>query len=455
MTLGGGLLQLVAQGKQDVFLSGNPQITWFKMVYRRYTNFAIESQAIYFDGNPDFGKRLTCTIPRRGDLLGPLLLEITLPQIQYTTPQLIQGVLTTNANYVTSLGHALIEEISVEIGEQEIDRQTGEWLYVWSELSTSPGIRDGFNDMIYKYPGTVPPPFTTEVINNAVSIGGSTYNYGAVKLYIPLQFWFNKNPGLYLPLIALQYHPIRINLKLRSLAQLVTTYGAIPAGQTCPDPPPLIPNHITDLRMYGDYVHLDVEERKRFVSNSHEYLIEQIQYTSRISVPSGTLTAVVPLEFNQPLRELIWVVQRDIMQTTNEWFNFTPTSSREMGHYIDMLQQAILQLDGYDRFEVRDAGYFRLVQPYHYHTNVPTNTYIYCYSFALRPEELQPSGSLNASRIDSIQLQVALRPDPPLTLATTDPSYVPPRGNSNIRVYGTNHNILRVVNGFGGLLFKI
>ena len=159
MTLGGGLLQLVAQGKQDVFLSGNPQITWFKMVYRRYTNFAIESQAIYFDGNPDFGKRLTCTIPRRGDLLGPLLLEITLPQIQYTTPQLIQGVLTTNANYVTSLGHALIEEISVEIGEQEIDRQTGEWLYVWSELSTSPGIRDGFNDMIYKYPGTVPPPF--------------------------------------------------------------------------------------------------------------------------------------------------------------------------------------------------------------------------------------------------------------------------------------------------------
>ena len=276
-----------------------------------------------------------------------------------------------------------------------------------------------------------------------------------MKLYIPLQFWFNKNPGLYLPLIALQYHPIRINLKLRSLAQLVTTYGAIPAGQTCPDPPPLIPNHITDLRMYGDYVHLDVEERKRFVSNSHEYLIEQIQYTSRISVPSGTLTAVVPLEFNQPLRELIWVVQRDIMQTTNEWFNFTPTSSREMGHYIDMLQQAILQLDGYDRFEVRDAGYFRLVQPYHYHTNVPTNTYIYCYSFALRPEELQPSGSLNASRIDSIQLQVALRPDPPLTLATTDPSYVPPRGNSNIRVYGTNHNILRVVNGFGGLLFKI
>jgi hypothetical protein len=120
-----------------------------------------------------------------------------------------------------------------------------------------------------------------------------------------------------------------------------------------------------------------------------------------------------------------------------------------------MLQQAILQLDGYDRFEVRDAGYFRLVQPYQYHTNVPTDTYIYCYSFSLRPEELQPSGSLNASRIDSIQLQVALRPDPPASLPVTDPSYTPPRGNAHIRVYATNHNILRIVNGFGGLLFKI
>jgi hypothetical protein len=164
---------------------------------------------------------------------------------------------------------------------------------------------------------------------------------------------------------------------------------------------------------------------------------------------------VVPLEFNQPLRELLWVIQRDQMQTTNEWFNYSPTSSREAGSSYDMLQQAILQLDGYDRFEVRDAGYFRLVQPFQHHSNVPTDNYIYTYSFALRPEDLQPSGSLNASRLDSIQLQIALRPDPPATLANTDPSYVPPRGNASIRVYASNHNILRVVNGFGGLLFKI
>jgi len=210
--------------------------------------------------------------------------------------------------------------------------------------------------------------------------------------------------------------------------------------------------------MYGDYVNLDVEERRRFVSNSHEYLIEQIQYTPNISIPKDTTTATIQLDFNHPLRELIWVVQRDCMATVNEWFNYSPVSIylNELGNSnIDMLQQALLQLDGYDRFEVRDAKYFSRVQPYQYHTNVPTDTFIYCYSFAIRPEELQPSGSLNASRIDSMNLQVALRPDPPPTLATTDPSYVPIRGNAHIRVYTTNHNVLRIVNGFGGILFKI
>ena len=477
MTLGGGLLQLVAQGKQDVFLTGNPQVTWFKMVYRRYTNFSIESQAIYFDGTPDFGKRLTCVIPKRGDLLGPLLLEITLPQIKYqlTSESGVQVKLGRNtaavnidstndtASYISNLGHAIIEEVSVEIGEQEIDKQTGEWMHIWSKLSTSPGIQNGFNDMVYNYANGVPPPNTQPVAENSVSIGGSSYQYGAVKLYIPLQFWFNKNPGLYLPLLALQYHPIRINIKFRPLSQLIVKYGDVcDTTGACANPPPIVTNHITDLRMYGDYVNLDVEERRRFVSNSHEYLIEQIQYTPKVSIPDKTTTSTVSLDFNHPLRELLWIIQRDCMASWNEWFNFSAVSTNEVGNEsIMMLQQAILQLDGYDRFEVRDGGYFRLVQPYQYHTNVPTDTFIYCYSFSLRPEELQPSGSLNASRIDSINLQIALRSDPPLTLPsgapmpTTDPRYVPARGNASVRVYATNHNILRVVNGFGGLVFKI
>ena len=475
MTLGGGLLQLVAQGKQDVFLTGNPQITWFKMVYRRYTNFSVESQAIYFDGTPDFGKRLTCVIPRRGDLLGPLLLEITLPTIKFKegtsvnidgggNVTIVKGV-NDEAAYVTNLGHALIEEVSIEIGEQEIDKQTGEWMHIWSKLTTQPGVQGGFDDMIYNYKG-VPPPSSQPVDDNSVSIGGSTYQYGAVKLYIPLQFWFNKNPGLYLPLLALQYHPIRINLKLRPLSQLIQFYDTACGANSgpCANAPELEPAKIIDFRMYGDYVNLDTEERRRFVSNSHEYLIEQIQYTPNISIPDKTTTATVSLDFNHPLREIIWVIQRDCMSSVNDWFNYSPLSTflGEVGNDgINMLQQALIQLDGYDRFEVRDAGYFRLVQPYQYHTNVPTDTFIYCYSFAIRPEELQPSGSLNASRIDSMNLQIALRTDPPagttpnLPNGDSNPRYVPKRGNAHIRVYTTNHNILRIVNGFGGLLFKI
>ncbi len=445
MTLGGGLLQLVAVGKQDVFLTGNPQITWFKMVYRRYTNFAIESQAIPFDGDPDFGKRLTCTIPRRGDLLGPLLLEITLPEIYLTNGTL--------AAYVNSVGHALIEEVSIEIGEQEIDKHTGEWMEIWSELTTPAGQRAGFNNMIGRFDGSLAPP-TTYPPSTAVAVGTTAYQYGAVKLYVPLQFWFCKNPGLYLPLLAMQYHTVRINLKLRSLSQLVFQAGIPVNSNACPPPATQVQvAKIKDIRLYGDYAHLDVEERRRFVANSHEYLIEQLQYTPRVDIPETTTTATVPLEFNHCIKEMVWVLQRNAIEANNEWFNFSSTSTQEPGQRRDMLQDAIIQMDGYDRFEVRDAGYFRLVQPWLRHTNVPIGTFIYCYSFGIKPEEQQPSGSFNASRIDTLKLQISLRPD--TTLPVTDPNYIPACGNSHIRVYAVNHIVLRVVEGFAGVLFRI
>lgn len=459
MPSGGGLLQLVAVGKQDVFLTGNPQITWFKMVYRRYTNFAIESQKIYFDGDPDFGKRVTALIQRRGDLLGPMMLEIVLPYVTMTDG--------TVAKYVNGVGYALIDEISLEIGEQEIDKQTGEWMQVWSTLTTSASQRDALNNMIGRVDGLNLPPLNPKAV--PCSVG--SYKYGAMKLYIPLQFWFNKNPGLYLPLLAMQYNPIRINLKLKDLNSIIdkTDLSGACAGVQ-PNPVSFI-----DFQMWGDYIYLDTEERRRFVANTHEYLIEQIQYTPRISIPEGINTQNVRVEFNHPLREIIWLLRREAMDATNEWFNWGSTSSHEPGISRDMLQDAVLQVDGYDRFDLRDAGYFRMVQPFQYHTTTDVKQFIYLYSFALRPEEMQPSGSLNASRIDNMNLIVNLRPDTsePITIgydsngnqvAANDPSsirtvinpaYVPNRGRSNIIVYAKNHNVLRVVNGFAGLLFKI
>jgi hypothetical protein len=416
MTGGGGLLQLVARGKQDVFLTGNPQITWFKMVYRRYTNFAIESMPMYFDGTPDFGKRITCLVPRRGDLLGQVILEVTLPQIKLATNQTI-------ASYVNAIGHALIQEISIEIGEQEIDKQTGEWMEIWSNLTTTEETRFGFYDMIGKVDGYVPPTL-----------------YGPLKLYIPLRFWFCKNPGLHLPLLALQYHPVRINLTLRPLQQLFYSDELV---ANC-DTTTVNPVSITDMQLWGDYVHLDVDERRRFVANSHEYLIEQIQYSPSIGLNASISSYPVRVEFNNPIREFIFVIQKNVMQSYHEWFNYSSLAISENGQRTDLLSSAVLQLDGQDRFEERNAGYFRLVQPWQRHTCIPNEDYLYVYSFALRPEDLQPTGSMNASRIDNIIWQLTLN-------QTTNPL----RGNCSARVYATNHNVLRVVDGFGGLLFTI
>lgn len=412
----GGLLQLVALGKQDVFLTGNPQMTWFKMVYRRYTNFAIESQPMYFDGTPDFGKRITCNVPRRGDLLSQIILEVTLPALQ-----LLDG---TPVSYVNAVGHALIQEITLEIGEQEIDRQTGEWMEIWSNYTTTKDKQTAFYNMIGKLDGYSPPTL-----------------FGPLKLYIPLRFWFCRNPGLALPLIALQYHPIRINLTLRPLSQLFFSQGlTTPLCTTLQ----VKPASIIDLMLWGDYVYLDVEERRRFVSSTHEYLIEQVQYTSPIPIAPGATSGSLRFEFNHAVRELFWYVQRDDMTRYHEYFNYSSLGTFEVGTRKDILLDAVLQLDGFDRFQVRDAGYFRLVQPWQYHTVVPEESFMYSYSFALRPEDVQPSGSMNASRMDSMVLQVNI-----------EPTLINSIGTLHTRIYGINHNVLRIADGFGGVLFTI
>jgi hypothetical protein len=417
---GGGLLQLVAQGKQDAFLTGNPQISFFKLVYRRHTNFAVESMPMYFDGTPTFGKRITCNVPRRGDLLGPLFLEVSLPAIYDESGN--------SLSYVNSIGHALIQEISIEIGEQEIDRQTGEWMEIWTKCITSSSQKDAFETMIGRMDSYV-----------------STQNFGPMKIVIPLHFWFCRNPGMYLPLLAMQYHPIRINIKLRPLNELFYTDDL--EFDSCIQTKPAA---IDSIVMWGDYVFLDTEERRRFVSIDHEYLIEQVQYTPTYGIPENQIQIPIKLDFNHPLKELFWVVQRDLMTQRHEWFNWSSLSITESipsGIFrTDNLASALLQVDGKDRFDERDAVYFRLVQPYKHHTTTEVDSFLYMYSFALRPEDVQPTGSLNASRIDSLILQ--------LTLVSSAVSQ-PPRGACSARVYALNHNVLRVADGYGGLLFRV
>jgi hypothetical protein len=428
MTQGGGLLQLVAQGKQDVFLTGNPQVTWFKMVYRRYTNFSIESQIIQFDNQPDFGRRITCLLPRKGDLLGPLWLEIKLPAI-------VDALTGNPLSYTNSTAHALIQEISFEIGSQEIDKQTGEWMEMWSNYTVQADKREGWNMMIGKTSGASQGNSSSSIVNL----------YGPLSLYLPLRFWFCKNPGLYLPLLAIQYHPIRINITLRSLQQMFLNDN--PTISPCDIH--AAPASIISMDMYGDFVHLDVEERRRFVSNAHEYLIEQVQYTSSYPIDSTASSIQIPMEFNHPIRELYWIVQRDVAVNARQWFNYTNLSIGEVPPlsiipYKNLINTALLRIEGYDRFDIRSADYFRLVQPYQYHSVIPIDDYVYSYSFCFRPEDIQPNGSMNASRLDTMTLQLEL-----------DNTVTPARGTSVARIYALNHNVLRIVDGFGGLLFRI
>jgi hypothetical protein len=505
MTQGGGLLQLVAQGKQDVFLTGNPSVTWFKFVYRRYTNFAIESQRMYFEGSPNFGQRLTCLVPRNGDLLGPMFLKVTLPPLYYVGSGKPVG-------YVNSPGHALIQEISVQIGEQEIDKQTGQWMEIWSSLTVDASQRVGFEQMVGQRPGY---PFI-DVSNNALDVSGANRdisgylfsrengnslvdisgvgisglnikpringndipgpttapfprNYddpiiGPQTLYIPLRFWFNKNPGLYLPLLAMQYHPVRINVTLAPLQDMF--YCSALYNPEKPTNPQVCNAGLSvqpaqlGIELWGDYVYLDVPERRRFVSSNLEYLIEQVQYTPPLAIPRNSRFATLSLNFNHPIKEFIWVLQRNIMTNRHEYFNWSSLGfyeimkNRQNGlpnppRRSDLMVNAKIQLDGQDRFDARDPVYFRLVQPYQRHTTIPSDRYIYVYSIALRPEDQQPSGTLNASRIDNLVLQLGLADSS--TGYNTSALF----GDMSAYVYATNYNVLRVIDGYAGLLFSV
>ena len=422
-------MQLVAYGAQDIYLTGNPQITFFKVVYRRHTNFAVESIEQTFNGQADFNKRVTATISRNGDLIQQMYLEVLLPSASL-------AVGSTSNVWTYGVGNALVKQAEIEIGGQLIDRQYGDWMNIWTELTTTAGKRDGYDDMV----GNKLAPVGTSA---GSQLGGLSFA-SPQHLYVPLQFWFNRNPGLALPLIALQYHVVNLNLEIRAFADLIN----ISAGSSTPA-------SSLGCKLYVDYIYLDTDERRRFAQVSHEYLIEQVQFTGAESIGSSISSKNVTLNFNHPVKELVWVhttadhTTSGVGANSCRWFNYSGANAGN----VDTFSTALLQLNGHDRFSVRQADYFRKVQNYEHHTRVPrvgadlsvTDTtltqrqqYIYTYSFALSPEEHQPSGTCNFSRIDNAVLQLAYSGRPAM----------------NLNVYAVNYNVLRIMSGMGGLAYS-
>ena len=424
-------MQLVAYGAQDIYLTGNPQITFFKVVYRRHTNFAVESIEQTFNGQADFGKRVTATISRNGDLIQQMYLEVELPLVTATAG-------STSNVWTYGVGNALVKQAEIEIGGQLIDRQYGDWMNIWTEHTVPAGKRDGYDDMVGN----------KLTASNNDQLGGVAFvaSGNKTRLYVPLQFWFNRNPGLALPLIALQYHEVKLNLEIRPSADLLNVSGTLPTIGSL------------GCKLYVDYVYLDTDERRRFAQVSHEYLIEQVQFTGSESIGAALGSKNVTLNFNHPVKELVWAHVSTNHSTTGvgatncKWFNY---SGADTTSGIDSFTTALLQLNGHDRFSVRQADYFRKVQNYEHHTRVPRvgsdlNTittdpravrrqYIYTYSFALSPEEHQPSGTCNFSRIDNAVLQLAYSGSTPAM---------------SLNVYAVNYNVLRIMSGMGGLAYS-
>ena len=505
-------MQLVSYGAQDIYISGNPQITFWKILYKRHTNFAMESIEVTFNGQADFNKRVTAVINRNADLMYKTYVQVTLPQVA------VSGA--NGFRWVNYIGHRLINQVELEIGGQRIDRQYGDWMQIWTQLSTDAGsvaaldaIVGNTHDLVLMKRGNGIALDSTcsasETTISCIPRAGTP----ATTLYVPLQFWFCRNPGVAIPLIALQYHEVRVNVQFETWQNCQYAESAVGAPTALPQ------SSLAAASLYVDYVYLDTEERRRFAQQSHEYLIEQLQYTGAESITSSSNK--IQLNFNHPVKELQWVVQRDsfVDCSTNGWiasvggmqpFNYSddfstdgmitsllsqgsggaaatsavPTASAALGQAGTMapslygadtadsnggqefdagvnyllakvilasgvrcegknpVEVAKLQLNGQDRFTEREGSYFDKVQPYQHHSRTPS-TGINCYSFALRPEEHQPSGTCNFSRIDKATLQLTVSLNTVINANT-----------AQVRVYALNYNVLRVMSGMGGLAYS-
>jgi len=431
--MGGGLLQLVAYGAQDAYITGNSHITFWKVLFKRHTNFAVEAFRVNFTGMPTYGQRVVAIVNRNADLIWKTYVEVTLPATDAS------AAVKWTGGAQRRLGYLLLKQIEVEIGGQIIDRHYGEWLYLWETLTAD---------------------FDTAVmLDNLVGGSYSSADTSTTSckgrpdvLYVPLQFWFNRNPGLALPLIALQYHEVRFNITLEDSINLVEGAGA--TGAQLAAAAAALPA-LKDMALYIDYVYLDVEERRRFAQASHEYLIEQLQFSGQQTIT--TSSGRIDLTLNHPVKELIWVFQNaaytDCSLPTGIAYTLPFT-------YNDIVNRARLQLNGQDRFDERFGDYFWKVQPYQHHTGgaftrlanqtavVPVSPNpINVYSFAISPEEHQPSGTCNFSRIDTATLVY----DSAIGNAGSYPSKTYPY---NFRMYAVNYNIFRIMSGMGGLAYS-
>ena len=460
-TTGGVLAQVLALGAADTHLTSNPDVTFWRVRIQKCTNFAMEGILQTFTGQPTFGSEVSLTLNRTGDLVHWMYVILDIPAIAgvsipsgtstrcptnqfpcsnpcdpcddgkekgccqaendiFDTTSLFSdsfddiddcsGLQRPYAHWVNEIGFAAIARASFSIGGQIVDTVYSHYMHMWEELAGQPGKR--LEEMIGKR-------FTI-----AQLVADSQF---ARRLYVPLPFYFDLKSGNSLPLVSLQFHSVQIHVCFAQLQKLIQVSDCDVKVVRCVDSQPITNN---DLQAMLDttYVYLDMEERDRFAVGSFQQLICQVQQYSMTS-RAGNIKA--QLNFNHPVIELIWAVQRKCQADANNTFNYSGFQNR------DPIVRASLRLNNLRRFD-REGPYFRMVQPWEKHTNIP-KAFIYNYSFALHPESCQPSGSLNMSRIDNTELNICLQNE----LATEEVA---------LYVFARSWNILRFKEGLGWLI---
>ncbi len=438
---------MVAYGAQDAYISGNPQITFWKGLYKRHTNFAMEPFRINFNGEPAWGTRQTAIINRYADLLFSTYIQLELPTndnsgVPNQAALWNHGSLNGGDSFLTPLGFNFIDRVELDIGGQIIDRLYSEYMFLWSALTYDFLKLLKLNTMLTNE------KYTKSSLSFDANPGCDGTN-GRQSLpnvlYIPLMFFFTKNPGTALPLIALQYHEVKINVYWKTPQEITGNYNATGSQ------PGAVGNlpQASSASLYIDYIYLDTDERRRFAQQSHEYLIEQVQFNEDVGIASSSKR--IDLTFNHPVKELLWVVQPTCytnckVDRTNYRLSTAPNRLTPFVYDTTPVFEQNLQINGQDRLERRYGDYFNKVQPFQHHTGASPGSAVYMYSFAVKPEEHQPSGTCNFSRIDTATLVV-----------TMDGAVAVDQGSGDVwdmRMYAVNYNVLRIMSGMGGLAFS-
>lgn len=419
--MAGGLMQLVAYGAQDVYLTGNPKVTFFQAVYKRHTNFAMENIEQTVNGTASNSGRVSVTIARNGDLVSDMYVELK------AKDAIVKTATAAGALDDCWAAERAIKDVELSIGGQRIDKHYQRWWRLYSELYLDESKKATWGKM------------TSPAVNDG-------------QMFLPLIFFFNRNPGLALPLIALQYHEVRLDFDLSS------EFSSYSDGTT--------------FKVWANYIYLDTEERRRFAQKGHEYLIEQVQHTGTDALATAGNTKQIRLSYNHPVKELVFCADRGSVSAANLW-NFTSTdvyvttdaseglavsTSSQMSPSLIGAPQILvgdadatwteessgpvdtfkLVLNGQDRFKEQTGKYFNAVQPFQHHTGSPVPG-VYAYSFALKPEEHQPTGTCNFSRIDNAQVAIKTKAGATAT---------------NLNMFAVNYNVLRIQSGMGGLAFS-